>query len=279
MNNLDREEALNLITPVIDGEATTEEVRALFAYMKADPEVKQLYEDELAIKLYVKKSCKGVRAPENLYTFAYSVSHHSEFVDKPATKVFSRILPGNYRHNTSYIVASAAAMLLAALMFFTQFGLLSENTSQASIVIEEHAVEHYNQLSTEDFSPETVDNPEDVIRELLGSTDPDSAIPDLQYASFTGVHDAEFTEGFYTPMLSFICDNGHPIYVFTFNMDRLQDDIKLNEEARKLSDQEGSYHITKTNGEDVVSWRKGNIWFTAISQHDGEYFANMLPPQ
>lgn len=63
---LQREEAIQLITPVIDGEVTAERSRAFFRYIQQDHEIKRRYEEEKLIKYLIRVQLPRFEAPPHL---------------------------------------------------------------------------------------------------------------------------------------------------------------------------------------------------------------------
>ncbi|MEX2641403.1 MAG: hypothetical protein WD266_11985 [Balneolales bacterium] len=69
--NLDKTKARELITKVIDGEATPDETRSFLDFIaKAEnQDIRMQYRDEKLIKEFLSKKCKLNKAPERLYDF------------------------------------------------------------------------------------------------------------------------------------------------------------------------------------------------------------------
>lgn len=280
MSELTKNEAINLITPVADGEATGAERNAFFAYLKKDHHVRNLYEQELKTKMFLKKNLRRIDAPPELYHFARKVGTHANYADYPNEDCI-KDLPrtnGSFSRN-NYWYFSIAAILLACFLFLFGNRFNPAEISEASIVIEQQVYEHFKQLNDGTvadsiFAPTTPDLAQ---HKLIKELKFDIQIPDLSQASFNGYSNSEFIDGFYTPVLNYTCRENYPIYIFAFDMDNLTDEIKPDKNASEACSTKNDYHITKIDGYQVVSWKWGQTWYAAISEHQGERFAEMLP--
>ena len=63
---LHREEAIKLITPVVDGEAAEEASRAFFQYIEKDAEVNWYFEEEKSVKSILRQKLPRYQAPSHL---------------------------------------------------------------------------------------------------------------------------------------------------------------------------------------------------------------------
>lgn len=63
---INKQNAIDLVTPVADGEASEEETIALYFFMEKNPDVRQLYDDVLWIKRLVRTKAPRYRIPERL---------------------------------------------------------------------------------------------------------------------------------------------------------------------------------------------------------------------
>ncbi len=280
MSELTKNEAINLITPVADGEATGAERDAFFAYLKKDHHVRSLYEQELKTKMFLKKNLRRIEAPPELYYFARNVGTYANYADYPNEESI-KDLPrtnGSFRRN-NYWYFSIAAVLLAGFLFLFGDHIKPTEVSEASIVIEQQVYEHFKQLD-KGFEADFIfdhTTPDLAQNKLIEQLQFDIQIPDLARASFNGYSNSEFANGFYTPVLNYTCEKNHPIYIFAFDMEELTDEIKPDKSASEACSTKNDYHITKIDGYHVVSWKWGQTWYAAISEHQGESFAEMLP--
>ncbi len=279
MPKLSRKEAIALITPVIDGEATSKDRRAFFEYLEQDEKVKQLYEQELETKLFLKKNLSNVKAPPELYQFVEKVEKHANYADYPKKECL-KDLPksGNSKKTRYFIYSAVAALFLVGFLFLFNYLNITQQPGEAATVIEEQATHHYETLLSSDSEPgveqSSIESAQNIVREEM---ELDITVPDLQDASFNGMDQSEFIDGFITPVFVYECPNEHPIYVFAFDMDKLAESLKPDKKASESCKTESDYHITEVNGYQLVSWRWGETWYTAISEHQGEHFAEMLP--
>lgn len=276
MKKLNRKKAIELITPVIDGESTDEEARVLFDYMKKDEHVRKLYEAEQEMKMFVRNNYISVSTPQSINKFAKSIAASSTPDDNPYNEYTSSQAPNRlFGNKTNYFWISAAAIIIISLTYLMQPDIFSTEADPSIVIVEEQVGEHYNRLISEEAEPE-ITHPDQVSRYINNYYDTDIPVPELANVSFKGVKNSEFISDYDTPLFSYLCPNNHPIYVFAFDMEQMDERVKPDEEAEKSCSEEGSYHVTETDEHKLVSWREDNIWYAAISHHNEERYAEML---
>ena len=178
--------------------------------------------------------------------------------------------------------------IAASILIIVSIGLLStsnetsnENaTSTASASIESYTFKHFNehaQLINENASISDIANAEKYIREQVNKS---MVVPRLNSANFNGVEMIEFISGYKTPVLVYNQpDINEYIYIFTFDLNQFPSSkLKRNELAIKNCIKQSDYFVENVNGKHVVSWKWGTIWYTAISNHDGNKLAALVEP-
>jgi len=66
MISLDKQQAIDLIPRVIDGEVTPQEHRSFFSYLREDDDVRREFESHQKLKIAICCRCKRERAPDHL---------------------------------------------------------------------------------------------------------------------------------------------------------------------------------------------------------------------
>lgn len=82
-HRISKQEAIALITPVIDNEATESEKDALFAFMATNSEVRRMYNAEKSVKRLLRDKVKNTRAPKRLRMFVHNLPDYYGNVDVP----------------------------------------------------------------------------------------------------------------------------------------------------------------------------------------------------
>ncbi len=278
MKKLNRNKAIEHITPVIDGEATEEQAKALFEYLQQDEYVRNLYESEQEIKAFIRNNYNPVKAPESVSKFAESVaiSDIRDFNpddDKSISSVKKEQYTGK---NFKYLWVAAAAIFVISLTFLLRPDIINTGTAHSSVVVEEQIGEHYNALTSAGAPEPEVTNPDRVSYYISDHYNAEIKVPELANVSFKGLIDSEFISGFDTPLFSFLCPEDHQIFVFAFDLEQMDERIKPDEEAKRTNHTDGGYHVTDLGDQNVISWQEDNIWYAAISPHDEERYADML---
>lgn len=66
MISLNKQQAIDLIPKVVDGEVTPQEHRRFFDYLRVDEDVRREFESHQKLKLIVCCRCRKEKAPEHL---------------------------------------------------------------------------------------------------------------------------------------------------------------------------------------------------------------------
>jgi hypothetical protein len=173
--------------------------------------------------------------------------------------------------------AAAAIVFLSAL-----FSLYNYVAVPAAFDVEAHAWRHFNsgmvEASLVDLPEPSTSVAKAVILEKMGM---DVTVPDLNGASFVGVHNVDFVEGFETPVLTYAAGSESDlIHIFVFKVDQMDDGIALQRDPdaiAKCSTDPTAVHVADIQGKHVVSWQWQDTWYTAVSNHSGDVIAAMLP--
>jgi hypothetical protein len=293
---LTKEEAFELITAVVDGEASTEERKAFIDYIAHDDEIRREYESIKRIKSLVRSRCPYAEAPESLKRYLKTICQggtSSEDLDVPIydkpcigpgrQKKESQDTEKEYPGTTQRWIFSIAASLLivaAAWGFFNFYGFSSDETQ--SYNVEEHAYEHFIKHEGK-FVPPTIATASLGSAEIRLAQDYDMpmTVPSLESAEFKGVVYSDFVPDFKAPMLEyFLPAEDQYIYIFAFKLDKLKEFGKLvrHQEAVKKCNKPKDFYVREVNGKHVVSWKWNDIWYAAISNHNGNTLASLVKP-
>lgn len=290
-NDLTKKEALDLIAPVVDDEASDAERKAFMEYIAQDEEVRQEYESIKRVKLLVRSRCPSVSAPDSLKEYVRTISHQEASLNNVDIPIYD--MPGGgpadldeestNGSNRAWIYSIAATFLIAALAWGF-FELYQQQPAQPQTIynIEEYAYEHFKkhngQFVTPNISTASLGSAEIT---LAQNYDMAMTIPALENAEFKGVVYGEFVPNYEAPMLEYhLPSEDQYIYIFAFKLDKLKEFGRLDrykEAVEKCNDPQ-DFHIRNVNGKHVVSWKWDDVWYAAISNHNGNTLASLVEP-
>lgn len=293
-NELTKEEAFELIGPVVDDEATDDERRAFMDYIAKNSEVRREFESIKKIKSLVGSRCPRAKAPDSLQAYVKKVGRQETSLDNVNAPIYdlagggpaNQKSDGNDQEQSSTLrrwMFSVAAVFLVAAAFWGFFSFYGSSTDSKVVYnIEEYAYEHFKKHDGQFVQPT-------ISTASLGAAEIQMAqnygmkmtIPALENAEFKGVVYGEFVPNFEAPMLEyFLPGQDQYIYIFAFSLDKLKDFGQLDryEEAVKACNKPEDFHIRNVNGKHVVSWKWDNVWYAAISNHNGNTLASLVKP-
>jgi len=294
---LTKVEALKLIAPVVDDEATDKERKAFMDFIDKHDDVRNKYESMKTLKSVISSRAQRVKAPDSLQEFARQVGrkHKTESkedapiydlpIDGPANqdKQSSADSSAPSQSNTLRVITGIAASLLlvaAAWSYFTFDGERPADTSTYNV--EEYAYEHFMKHNGKFVEP-TISTASLGAAEIqmANNYDMSMTVPALKDAEFKGIVYGDFVPNFKAPMLEYhLPSQDQYIYIFAFEMDKLKEFGRLlrHEEAVNKCDKPEDFHIRNVNGKHVVSWKWNDIWYAAISNHNGNTLASLVEP-
>jgi hypothetical protein len=297
--DLNKQKALDLISLVVDGEAPPAGRKAFFKYIETDAEVKQQYESQLKIKELVQNRCKKSKAPDYLKSRifqmieeenqSYALTNLDIEPETPLTNQENGPVSGNNSNDSNIgwkstfyrvAVAAAAVIILSILMI----GVLEKLSPSihSTISIEEFALSHFSdtdgQIAFAGFQPASISEAHQL---LIEEYDFEIDMPDIAGAEITQVIYTDFVRDYKTPVLEYHhAESSEYIYVFTFKIDSLNQyqhlirDPEAVEKCRTYDD----FHIKEIDNKYVVSWKWGDNWYAAVSNHDGHDLAAIVAP-
>jgi hypothetical protein len=291
---LTKSEALDLLTPVVDNEASAEQREAFLAYIAQDNELRREYESMKQIKALVEDRYPCAKAPDSLKKFLstygslnntsannsppiYDILNEKTISQQDQPDSFDRSI----EHSQWWYYAAAAVLLIAfSLWGFSNFSGSSVDNSTYNI--EEYAYQHFMKHDGK-MVPPTISTASlgSAEIELAQNYDITMTIPELNKANFKGVVYEEFVPNFKAPMLEYyIPTEDQYIYIFAFPINKIEQFGQLvrDQEAVKTCTKSQDFHIRNINGKHVVSWKWNNIWYSAISNHDGSTLASLVKP-
>lgn len=296
-NELTKVEALKLITPVVDDEVSSEERKAFFDFISDHEDVRRKYESIKKLKRLIHSRCPCAKAPDSLRTYLKKIQCEGipDEGEAPIYDLPNSGGPGchsvpscddtNVSDDTNrwWPFAIAASVLIAAAAWgFFHFSPNNSGSGNSIYNVEEYAYEHFKRNQGHFIQPT-------IATANLGSAEFHLAsdygismtVPAIQNADFKGIVFSEFVPHYKSPMLEYyIPSENQYIYIFAFKVDKLKHfkNLVRDTEAVKTCNTPKDYHIRNVNGKHVVSWKWNDVWYAAISNHDGKTLASLVKP-
>jgi hypothetical protein len=289
---LTKTEALELLTPVVDNEVSAEEREAFLDYIAGDEDLKHEYESMKRIKTLMGDRCPCAKAPDSLKEFlsAYCSSEPPASDNPPIYDINKKSVSqreqsnasGSSTENSKWGYYAAAALVVVAISAWSFFNYGNLEVENPTYNIEEYAYQHFMKHDGR-LVPPTIStaNLGSAEIELAQNYDISMTVPELDKAEFKGVVYEEFVPDFKAPMLEYYLPGEDQfIYIFAFNINEIEQFGQLvrNQEAVNTCTKSRDFHIRNINGKHVVSWKWNNIWYAAISNHDGNTLASLVKP-
>lgn len=293
---LTKEEAFNLITAIVDNEASAEERQAFMKYIEHDDEVRREYESMKRIKSIIESRCPCANAPDSLKQYLKDVCKEDGYSKDVEVPIYDKpcISPGRqkeesqniHRESTGttqrWIFSAAASFLVIAAVwgFYNFYGFSGENRQIYDL--EEYAYEHFQKNDGKFVSP-------NIATASLGSAenrmardyDMPMTVPELENAEFKGIAYIDFVPDFKAPMLEYYLPvEDQYIYIFAFQLDKLEKfgQLARHQEAVKKCDKPKDFYVRDVKGKHVVSWKWNDVWYAAVSNHNGNRLASLVKP-
>ncbi len=309
MKKLTRQKALYLLPLIVDNEASEEEKTVFYRYIQTDEEVRKKYESLIFVKQLLKTKYSPAKAPDHLknkisemiedmkweqaeYSKVDNTLSSSSVSEKSApekstseterSRSVNKPSPHFSVKKTGRYLAAAAVLLVLSILTIELLDKSSSNNFYTD-GIEEMALSHFNSgdhisTSVASFRPVSFSHASQLLNDEMSHQ---PRLPEINGASLRRVIYAPFVEGFNTPVLEFYQDEiNETVHIFAFRLDDLKKDYKMKRdpEAVKNCNTNDDYHIKEIDGKHVVSWKWGDYWYTAVSNHDGEDLIALVQP-
>lgn len=293
---LTKDEAFKLITAVVDDEASAEDRQAFMDFIAHNDEVRQEFEAIKKIKSLLSSRCPYAKAPKSLRQFVKATCQEDTSQKDEEVPIYDKpcVGPGRQKpdskddekksHGTTqrwiFSVAASLLVIAAAWSFFNFYS--SADKTKEIYNIDEYAYEHFQKNKGKLVSPTiTTANLGSAEMRLARDYDMPMTVPALKNAEFKGIAYVDFVPNFKAPMLEYyLPSEDQYIYIFAFKLDKLKEFGQLvrHEEAIQKCDKPKDFYVREVNGKHVVSWKWDDVWYAAISNHNGNRLASLVEP-
>lgn len=305
MKKLNKKEAIQLLPLIVDNEASEDEKLAFFKYIQTDQDVKKKYESLLFVKQLLKTKYSRENAPDHLKEKISGIIDDMEWEKEQKSKVdnTSSYLPGpnslnDDKFNSKASVSSSpllkllkTARYLAAASVIFIFSLLTiellEKMSGERLYnqqsVERVALNHFTtgshiEASLASYEPVSFDHASELLQEQMSYS---PRLPKINGASLRSIVHTPFYKGHTIPVFEFYqSEIDESIHIFAFKMGEFDDPgmVLRDPDAIKSCKGYDDYHIKEINGKHVVSWKWGEYWYTAVSNHNGNDLIALVEP-
>ena len=282
---MDTKQLYEHISAYVDGELGNTDTEKLLDLASRDKSVQKAIESERKIKKLLKSRLHRVGAPSefkqriNSLIAAEQLKMQSVQMNNQSSSQSSNPVDRPSSSRNRFLFSVAAIVLVGLFLVLVQQFNSNSNTLNALTVEDltyQHYANHSGQMLPSEFEIINTTDAQMKLKEVYGCN---ITVPELQGARFAGVIYADFHDGFHTPMLKYEVSDGDNIYMFAFESHLLEENPKLIAygKATDAIINHDDVFITKVNNYDVVSWKWGEVWYTAVSEHSGDVLAAMLP--
>jgi len=306
MKKLTKKEAIELMPFVVDNEASEQEKIAFFKYIQTDSEVKKKYESLLFVKQLLKTKYSRENAPDHLKDKIAGIIEDMEWEKDQESKVDnsssyygsdktfndSEGYKENPPENKSPILkllkparylAAASVIFIFSLLTIEFLEHMSSDRFYNQNSLEYVALNHFKtgshiEASIASFSPESFDHASQLLEERMSYS---PRLPKIKGADLRSIVHTTFTNGHNVPVLDFYqAGLDESIHIFAFKVGEFDDPgmIARDPEAVKNCKTYDDYHVKNINGKHVVSWKWGDYWYTAVSNHNGNDLIALVEP-
>jgi len=303
MKKLTKEKALHLLPLIIDNVASDTEKDAFFHYLETDPEIKKKYESLLFVKQLLKTKYSKAKAPDHLKKKIlesiqdiewekgekskvdnssssiqnYKTGTHKEhFTDQKKSPLFNVMKPARY-------LIAASVIFFFSLVTIEFLEKVSSSGFNLHESIEQIAMSHFHsgnhvESAMASFQPASFDHASELLEKEMAHT---PRMPTVEGADLKNIYYSSFSSDYSTPVFEFHQEeiNEH-VYIFAFKIDDLEKSkrIERDPEAVKKCLTYDDYYISDIDGKHVVSWKWGDYWYTAVSNHNGNDLIALVEP-
>lgn len=305
MKKLNKKEAIELMPSIVDNEAAEKDKVAFFKYIQTDSEVKKKYESLVFVKQLIKNKYSRENAPDHLKDKISGIIDDLDWEAEQKSKVDnsssylgsdSAFDESNYKHpeprqssvfikllKPARYVAAASVIFIFSLLTIEFLDRMSGDRIFNQNSLEYVALNHFRtgshiEASIASYKPDSFDHATQLLKDEMSYS---PRLPKIEGADLRSILQTTIVDGHKVPVLDFYQSNlDEAIHVFAFKVGEFDDPgmVSRDPEAVKNCKTYEDYHIKNINGKHVVSWKWGDYWYTAVSNHNGNDLIALLEP-
>ncbi|WP_340103812.1 hypothetical protein [Rhodohalobacter sp. 8-1] len=305
MKKLTKKEAIQLLPLIVDNEASEEDKIAFFKYIQTDPKVKKKYESLLFVKQLLKTKYSRESAPDRLKKKISGIIEDMEWEKEQESKVDNSTTnlgnSGSFNANKfenqskdssspllkllkpARYLAAASVIFIFSLLTIELLEKMSGERLYNQQSVERVALNHFTtgshiEASLASYQPASLDHASQLLQERMAYS---PRLPKIKGASLRSIVQTTFFDGHTIPVFEFYQSGiDETIHIFAFKMGEFDDPgmVVRDPEAVKSCKGYDDFHIKEINGKHVVSWKWGDYWYTAVSNHNGTDLIALVEP-
>lgn len=295
MKRLTKQQALDILPAVVDGEVSDELMKAFMAFIETHPDVREEYEDALLIKKLLSEKLRRQKAPAHLKMKVNRIIEEMdlessyrdmETSSKTISESTESLGDGSFTHNILYpslrYLAAAAVILFITLTTLRFLDRMDTADEFMAATVENYTAVHFVNTSGKapdyHFATSSEEEAEKYLRDHHGVS---ITVPKISGASFAGVFMSDFYNGMVAPLLEYRQPEiGETIFLFAFSVDNIDKNknIVRDREAVKKCVTTTDFHVAEVESRHVLSWKWDGNWYTAVSNHNGYDLAALIEP-
>ncbi|MGF1671698.1 MAG: hypothetical protein ACFCU6_14735 [Balneolaceae bacterium] len=299
MSKLTRNEALKLLLPVVDNEATKRERTLFFTYLETDPELRRQYNSLLFVKKLMKEKYRKEKAPDELKKSIInriysddSVLEDHYVMESPSESTHNKRLSGNSwwekkknetkRTSIFRYISAAAAIIFFSILIIEMLDYSTKQETDSIYKLEDFVFHHFENNNGGYIQPTyetaSLESAEEFLNENYSLQ---ITAPPVQGAQLTGIVLSEFVPDFITPLFEYHQKEiDQYIYIFAFHIPQLEEALHISRDPNALRENktQTDFYINEISGKHIVSWKWDNNWYAAVSNHNGYELASIIEP-
>ncbi|MCH8567329.1 MAG: zf-HC2 domain-containing protein [Balneolales bacterium] len=274
-----------LISAYVDNELSEEEKVYIEDIAKRDISVRKAIQSETRLKQLVRSRMHRTETPAHLKSrinelLSSNVASGSSADSRNASRR-QNIQEDRPSASRNRFLFSFAAILVVGLFLYLYQNSEIPQTEKSFATVESVSFEHFYNFRQESVFPVAYGVSEaDAQSYLYNYYGCRIVVPELKGATFAGAVYAQFYDDYKIPMLRYRVADDDYVYIFAFEEDKLKNvsNLDADHKARRNIVNHNDVFISKINNKrDVVSWKWDDVWYTAVSDHEGDIIAAMLP--
>lgn len=305
MKTLNKKEAIQLLPLIVDNEASEEEKMAFFKYIQTDKEVKKKYDSLLFVKQLLKTKYSRENAPDHLRNKISGIIEDMEWEKEQESRVDNK---SSYVQDSNsfddnefksqanrslspmlrllkparYLVAASVIFIFSLLIieFLEKMSADRYNNQQS---VEQVALNHFTtgshiKASLASYSPISFDHATELLKEQMSYS---PRLPKIEGANLRSIVQTPFIKNHTIPVLEFYQSGiDEAIHIFAFKLGEFKDPGMVDRDPEAVKNCNGyeDFHIKEINGKHIVSWKWGDYWYTAVSNHNGNDLIALVEP-
>jgi hypothetical protein len=276
-----------LISALIDNELSHSEKEILLAEAEINGEIATEIERQRKFKEIIVAKYKRVPLPDEsksrilsaLAVEMATAAKESETDSGNESTVITPISELNKKAPKQRVwLLVAAVTLLAALLYLSRIDntTISNEFTSVEFISFQHFLNHNGLFVGRADGIDTTQDARNYLKEHYSCN---ITVPELDGVEFAGVLYVDFHDGYHTPLLSYRVNEDDYIYIFAFELKNLDSlaEIQRDPDAVRAIVRHNDVFTVTFNGHDVVSWKWDDVWYSAVSKHQGDVIAAMLP--